>query len=754
MVGFTSNFCGKFYERILNQFPNDTPSQILERLLKMWKKHTTQRRFGITCKDNCPCGGSWSDLWLPICESVGVKAHRKEDVTTKTSSKIRSNEVNLTNDDNIVSEEFQVPLRPSRNNLGCFCVSTKNGCVVASVDPNGFLKKKRKENLLGAVITAVAPFPSKKLEVDSADYLANYFNKMKMIDGRMHIWFKVCHDTKINQRNCRNDWSDTGSWKGKDIKEGWAGGAMVATTQYYASESIEVTKLGRRPPTKSMKEILSKNKLANYNKNSIVQELSEEKLKDVLVNAMGDSTEPTKTSVATSQKFASPDDDSPKDKNNIATSAYQIMTGLAGESSELSSRPISILRRRSNDQQKSGTKKAVHFNKILAESSDDTTVKKLPLHLSSRYNYEHERTVEALSTSKTFSTFLKCLKKGPITNDEFEKLTKDISSEVERLTEETNAAESAEEYDANNKKMDYLTLKRAAVKIFQLAGDIIHTARYYGKNPTQIDIMPIEAKNIILTKERGGHENQQYIFCSLFHNNEFKLSTKEVALDWASSKAKLMQVGNSNFLPVLFTELPGPKFKEDIVKLQMMKVTTGGSSIELGSTSLVLSDLGSKLDLNAQKVQTNDLSSSQGTASASMTIKVKKVVATDATLMAIRDEIAKKLKEVIDWIKKFQLKYKEELRKDISLQSTYSRDILDGNISSFGNVTLLHAAIVSCNKQLVQELLDMGANRDTVSEKLGSPKELALELVKIPARTGKENGREYLHGIIKILDVT
>ena len=55
---------GKFYNKVKNEFPSDSPRQILNKLVGMWSLHKTERRFGLHCKVTCSCAEAWKSIFL------------------------------------------------------------------------------------------------------------------------------------------------------------------------------------------------------------------------------------------------------------------------------------------------------------------------------------------------------------------------------------------------------------------------------------------------------------------------------------------------------------------------------------------------------------------------------------------------------------------------------------------------------------------------------------------------------------------
>lgn len=62
-IGFVDYFTKRFYPLLEKEYPNETPKQLLARLVHMWGRHTRELRFGRTCSKNCPCREGWEKVF-------------------------------------------------------------------------------------------------------------------------------------------------------------------------------------------------------------------------------------------------------------------------------------------------------------------------------------------------------------------------------------------------------------------------------------------------------------------------------------------------------------------------------------------------------------------------------------------------------------------------------------------------------------------------------------------------------------------
>ncbi|GFH48019.1 hypothetical protein CTEN210_04495 [Chaetoceros tenuissimus] len=76
--GFSSDFCSKFTPSVQTEFPNDSPEQVLSKLVKMWNQgHMTNKAFGFHCNPSCNCKSAWNDLFRPICKNESTQQTKK-----------------------------------------------------------------------------------------------------------------------------------------------------------------------------------------------------------------------------------------------------------------------------------------------------------------------------------------------------------------------------------------------------------------------------------------------------------------------------------------------------------------------------------------------------------------------------------------------------------------------------------------------------------------------------------------------------
>ncbi|CAB9526809.1 expressed unknown protein [Seminavis robusta] len=79
-VGFVDRFAGKFVPLLRDEYPEEKPSRILERLVRMWTLHLRQRGFGSTCYETCTCEEGWGPVFFKgnVLRELPVAASRRK----------------------------------------------------------------------------------------------------------------------------------------------------------------------------------------------------------------------------------------------------------------------------------------------------------------------------------------------------------------------------------------------------------------------------------------------------------------------------------------------------------------------------------------------------------------------------------------------------------------------------------------------------------------------------------------------------
>ena len=692
MVGFSTKFCAKFYNKLCLHFPNDSPYQTLQRLTIAWRKHTEQLRFGIECKSDCPCGDSWETYFLPECEKYSIDGSspilKSKNHTVSSNANVRTKDVSTSGSASQTRyEEFSVSLRPSKTSLGLFLTDDGRGsCIASSVDPNGFVKRKRKEFQTGTIVFAITESVTERKTINTWKEILDVYNSFKQVDRKLEIWFKA----KIGKigRDCSKEWTRHSGWIGS-ASIGWAGGSAVVSKDYRNNSKDELLKLGRAEHKKTMREKLAK-----------------QKVKDIMRSS--------------SQNASAPNQPKRSSINGIA----KLSRGDQSQNIQ------SILKK--NNERRTNNRIVIDEGKNIYHLLKETSV----VMSQTKRRVDQEHMMEAASSPKqSVAKLVPYLKQIPSTRDEFETLTQAMQTQIETHQELIKLSENQTEYDNLSNDLQILKDKKTALHLFEKAGDAIDTARYT-KNPFMLQFVTTETQ-VNLTSKGEMHDADNYLFYSLHVNKILMKSTSVIPFH---NQAKWPESNIENILYAWFKPSDDTKFNgEDIALIELRKGLPEGENIILGVISMKLSEIESELDLDESQTLPLQLSTTDFTEAGALTLKCTLTSATQEAIIRKKLEVATKLKDLIEWIKKF----KQE-------SESISR-LIDADISSFGGVTLLHAAISCHDKDLVLELLEMGANKQTSCNSLGSPLDHAKQLLK-DAIMERGTNKQKFHEIIRILD--
>jgi hypothetical protein len=87
-VGFVNHFIPKFFPMLESEFPDETPKQILVRLVPMWREHRKNQRFGIKCNENCSCNEGWELVFKKGRLLEGERIAKDSRTTASASARI------------------------------------------------------------------------------------------------------------------------------------------------------------------------------------------------------------------------------------------------------------------------------------------------------------------------------------------------------------------------------------------------------------------------------------------------------------------------------------------------------------------------------------------------------------------------------------------------------------------------------------------------------------------------------------------
>ena len=83
-VGFMNHFSPKFHDLLQQKYPGEKPNKYISQLVDLWKRHESNRAFGLTCRNNCDCEELWYVLHADdAVKDDGKRKKRKSDPIPK-----------------------------------------------------------------------------------------------------------------------------------------------------------------------------------------------------------------------------------------------------------------------------------------------------------------------------------------------------------------------------------------------------------------------------------------------------------------------------------------------------------------------------------------------------------------------------------------------------------------------------------------------------------------------------------------------
>jgi len=290
--GISKHFVPKFISLLQKEYPRETETQLVSRLVGMWELHRKNRLYGIRCKANCSCLGEWDQVF-----GKGDKSAAKEFLTIKRRPSLLSNSTASSNDKKVPkasavprkkraieqssdaskrkskkpkastsflssissrTEIFEVQFNTSLP-LGAYFRTRKNQCQVFSIFLNGQVaNEKRITN--GTTVVAVNKTGGNRFAISSHEMLEKLYSDAKRTKSTMFISFKnqgvnsgIISANRINT----GAWNNVGEWIGPDNldeNDGWAGGARMASRQ----NPPQTSATRQLPKLNSMKSLLNR----------------------------------------------------------------------------------------------------------------------------------------------------------------------------------------------------------------------------------------------------------------------------------------------------------------------------------------------------------------------------------------------------------------------------------------------------------------------------------------------------------------
>ncbi len=257
-LGICKNFVPKFITKLREEYPTETETQLVSRLVGMWESHQRDRVYGMRCLAGCGCQGEWDQIF-----GKGDKAAARDFFMMRKRSSLQSRGTASS-----FSTAPSGPVVPRKKrahdqNLGAYRKKPKltglissmvprvdifdlafetsipiggyfrtrmNQCVVFSIFLKGQMAKERKLVNGSTVVSVKAG--GKPIAVTSHSQLQKIYAATKKKGGKIIISFENKGAKRVNSDNDNRMnntfWNESGHWiPGLHLEDsdGWAGGA-------------------------------------------------------------------------------------------------------------------------------------------------------------------------------------------------------------------------------------------------------------------------------------------------------------------------------------------------------------------------------------------------------------------------------------------------------------------------------------------------------------------------------------------------
>lgn len=723
MIGFATRFCGKFYDKVRNQFPKDNHHQTLQRLFAMWEAHQQQMRFGTVCEENCECASSWFELFLPVCEKSfatgGAKEQHSSTLAAYGKKTSNSNIGKGAVPNQTKKTEMSITIKPKKDTIGLHFITNDGKCIISSVQPNGYAVTRCRNIEVGLVVAGIST-GNKRHNVNTWKDIETEYKNLKQTNHKMQIWFTndVVKNFNVSSMDCKKDWSSNGAWIRDSSRSGWAGGASVAKRNR-TSEQGNLTKLGRHLTHIDFAEKISK-----------IQKVAKLPPKD---SSRPQERIPNKgilNGADVNQRHTQKEQDGKLNDSEVEF-PRAILNASSCSARQSGNQPKSILK--VNATNASSNTRRVRFRD---EQNKDVTP------LQSRKARLHQMKEAARLPLQSVINLVQQFRKTPITKDEFVSLKKGMQEVLKELEENKSNSTDQEEYDMNSSNIEALIPKKRALVIFERAGEIIDMIRFI-HNPSVLKLTVTETK-VKLTSKVGDQNSYSNLYCTLTLNKSNVASTSKLAfkenLDWWNA--------TDSVLSTLYDKSHIDAFygKDEAKITLIIEDFDGNGTLPLSSATIGIAKIAETADneshtrvkksnFHTLKFEKNDL-----VEEGSLVLIPTKADAPPTKVSQKKEEIVQKMKDLIHWVERFQADYND------------TKDLVCCDITSFENVSLLHAAIACCRKDIVEDFLRLGARTDVESKRFGTPMNYARTLVKDMQKIKEKDMKRQFHEIIQLLD--
>ena len=281
ICGISLYFVPKVLPLLRKEYPTETPTQLIKRLIYMWSLHQSRRmyngRFGVRCSESCACNELFDDIFqkgsmenvkntnvplpkittkgqpnesinhiTPSDMAIGQNLKRKTSICSlkepespqqQKKQKMQSMSVNSISNptqehktfiSTMTNRTFEVVLDASKPLGGYFQTergqNSRSKVFILSIYANGQLAMDKRIKI-GAQVVAVMVANHRKLVLNHGFFQSCYTNanrKRQKLCVVLDSSFKAGHASAVLDDN----WNSRGSWTGISNNHlGWAGGA-------------------------------------------------------------------------------------------------------------------------------------------------------------------------------------------------------------------------------------------------------------------------------------------------------------------------------------------------------------------------------------------------------------------------------------------------------------------------------------------------------------------------------------------------
>ncbi|VEU33780.1 unnamed protein product [Pseudo-nitzschia multistriata] len=250
-------FFPRFIGKLANQYPNETGTKLIERLVEMWHTHQQTRlnsgMFGVRCSEDCQCEVCWEGLFgkgqpkrfgsdpstrKGDQNSEKRNAHSTSLQVASTPARKKSRQTETGHRPSFFSASVELPFEIVFNTIkplgGYFRTERgQNGeskCLLLSKCDSGPMATDDRIKV-GTQVTAVM-VGTHRNAVSHHHQLQDFYGSAKR--GRKNLCVIFQNDRHCKQETLtasRSNWTRTGAWTGK-IKGGWSGGTALAQPKH------------------------------------------------------------------------------------------------------------------------------------------------------------------------------------------------------------------------------------------------------------------------------------------------------------------------------------------------------------------------------------------------------------------------------------------------------------------------------------------------------------------------------------------